>query len=233
MFEPTQYLFDVRDSIPVERIFRAVFRTEFTQPGFALIRMPGDTDSLTLRRSMVILKDDLSRLYVQQFQHSLTYLSLARFNQQVTTKFHLDGSPETAFLMLGYELSDVGSELIMADYSRAAFDLHISPQQFLDDYNPMYRQGEETLSVYQTPLKEFSAGEPQIVLINNSFAPYDGLQQQGVMHKATIVRPCRDKQRVINSTMLGPEGVSWKTKVTDEDVQSFQTGMPVAQGEYA
>ena len=101
MFEPTQYLFDGRDSIPIERIFRAVFRTEFTQPGFALIRMPGDTDSLTLRRSMVILKDDLSRLYVQQFQHSLTYLSLARFNQQVTTKFHLDGSPETAFLMFG------------------------------------------------------------------------------------------------------------------------------------
>ena len=47
---------------------------------------------------------------------------MGRFDSQTTTKFHLDGAPDEAFLMLGYEASPVRSELAIADYSKAARD---------------------------------------------------------------------------------------------------------------
>jgi hypothetical protein len=35
---------------------------------------------------------------------------MGRFDSQATTKFHLAGAPDEAFLMLGYEASRVQSE---------------------------------------------------------------------------------------------------------------------------
>ena len=71
---------------------------------------------------------------------------MARFDQQETTKFHLDGAPEQSMLMLGYEPSRVVSRLFLADYTRAASDLGITPQLFLTEFNPMYRAEIEKLS---------------------------------------------------------------------------------------
>ncbi|WP_156345023.1 hypothetical protein [Verrucomicrobium spinosum] len=66
------------------------------------------------------MKEALSRLYGQQFGEPLEYVSMGRFDQQNTTRLHLDGAPARSFLMLGYEPTSVRSEFCIADYSRCA-----------------------------------------------------------------------------------------------------------------
>src|SRR5262245_15051296 len=77
-----------------ERVFRQVFRHDFTAPGTALLSLDADVGSVALRRLMVALKESLDGLYRERTGQRLAYLSMARFDQQVTTKFHLDGAPE-------------------------------------------------------------------------------------------------------------------------------------------
>ncbi|MEZ4538201.1 MAG: hypothetical protein R3D26_24850 [Cyanobacteriota/Melainabacteria group bacterium] len=38
------------------------------------------------------------------------------------------------------------SVLTMADYSHVAYKLGLSPEQFLEEFNPMYEQGREQLA---------------------------------------------------------------------------------------
>lgn len=187
-----------------DRVFPQVFRHDFTRPGFVLLGLGPSVDSSQLRRFMVTLKELLSERYWREYGKQLAYLSMGRFDQQNTTKFHLDGAPDEAFLMLGYEPSEVSSELAMADYSRAAFDLGISPRQFLTDFNPMFRHGEQLLAPYVTRLTAFDPAMSQVLLVNNSSAPFDNAarHQQGVMHQATIPSVKSAAQRVVNSTML-------------------------------
>lgn len=133
---------------------------------------------------------------------------MARFDQQETTKFHLDGAPDQSMLMLRYEPSRVRSRLFLADYTRAAFDLGITPQQFLTDFNPMYKKGEEMLGRYVTELPQPTEGHSRILLINNSSLPFTEARTNalGVMHNAIIVTPDDADRRIVNSTMLAVGG---------------------------
>lgn len=127
---------------------------------------------------------------------------MGRFDSQVTTKFHLDGAPDEAFLMLGYESSPVQSELAVADYARAAHDWGITPQELLADFNPMYANHAERLLPYVTPLSAFDPKKSHILLLNNSSLPYmKGKNMLGMMHQATTI-PDSQARRIINSTML-------------------------------
>ena len=87
---------------------------------------------------MVSLADGLNHLAQERLWAHVRVLSMARFDHQTTTKFHLDGAPEESVLMLGYEPTTVASSLNMADYSRAAADRGVSPEQFLAEFNPMF-----------------------------------------------------------------------------------------------
>ncbi len=127
------------------QVFATVFRTDFSAPGVALLRFACDVDSQSLRRFMVDLKDQLSELYFQKHSQTLGYKWAGRFNQQPTTEFHLDGAPEISYLMLGYEPSEIKSKVAVADYTKAAHDLGMSPQQLLDDHNPMYSEASNFL----------------------------------------------------------------------------------------
>jgi hypothetical protein len=187
-----------------ERVFDLVWRTDFSAPGFALIDAGPDVDSRTLRSWMVALKERLSEIALGRSGKPFVYRSMARFDQQVTTKLHLDGAPPESMLMLGYEASKVQSRLFLADYTRAAFDLGILPQQFLDDFNPMFKKGQEYLGRYTTELPQTAESHSRLVLINNSSSPFTEARTNplGVMHKAVIVTPDESEQRIINSTML-------------------------------
>ena len=185
-------------------VFDLVWRFDFTTPGFAVLDVGSVVDSHTLRAWMVALKERLSEIGVRRFGKSFVYRFLSRFDQQVTTKFHLDGAPAESLLMLGYESTRVRSRLFLTDYTRAAFDLDISPQQFLADYNPMYVKGEECLAKYVTEVPQPTDGHSRIVLINNSSLPFtdDRTNPLGVMHKAMIVTPDDTERRIVNSMML-------------------------------
>jgi hypothetical protein len=187
-----------------EKVFGLVWRFDFTAPGFCLLDAGTCVDSHTLRFWMVALKERLGEVGMRRHSGPFAFRALARFDQQETTKFHVDGGPERSILILGYEPSRVRSRLFLADYSRAAFDLDITPQRFLREYNPMYRRGEELLARYVTQLPQPADGHARILLVNNGSLPYtDGhTNPLGVMHKAEIVNPTESERRVVNSAML-------------------------------
>lgn len=191
-----------------EQVYGLVWRCNFTDPGFALIDTDPGVDSHTLRSWMVALKERLSEVSAGHDGKAFRFRSMARFDQQETTKFHLDGAPAESMLILGYESSRVVSRLFLADYTRAAFDLGITPEQFLQDFNPMYRKGEELLVRHTTELPQPVEGHSRILVVNNSYVPFTetGTNRLGVMHKAIIVTPNESERRIVNSTMLVTEG---------------------------
>lgn len=107
-------------------------------------------------------------------------------------------------LMLGYEPSSVQSRLFLSDYTRCAFTLGIEVEQFLREFNPMFRRGEEALKRFTTTLEPSINGHPQILLVNNSSLSFTEARVNplGVMHKAEIIAPDESQQRIVNSCML-------------------------------
>jgi len=204
-------------------LYTEVFRTDFDHLGFALIGFAFSISSLDLRRFMGQLKESLSQIHYRQTGKHLVYLSMLRFDQQVTTRFHLDGGPAESYLMLGYEPSDVKSELAIADYARAAHYLGITTEQFLADYNPLSGAGAERLDSHIARLSEFDPMRAQILLVNNSHVPRDPRSGNplGVMHQATISTPQPDKSRVINSIMLGAATDLAEEPVSSEAQQEY------------
>lgn len=187
-----------------ENVFDLAWRTDFNRGGFAVLTAATEIDSRDLRSCMLALRRRLNEIGEERGFGRFGIRSLGRFDQQETTKFHLDGAPERSLLVLGYEPSRVESRLFLADFARAAFDLQITPRQFLEDFNPMYRRGEEALSRYATELPRQPQGRARIVLINNSSLPFDGpsINPLGVLHKAIIVAPDPAERRIVNSMML-------------------------------
>ena len=187
-----------------ETIYDLVWRFDFSAPGFCRLEMGAEVDSHVLRSYMVELKKCLSEIGTRRGSGHFGYLSMGRFDQQVTTKLHRDGAPDESLLMLGYEASDVRSRLFLADYSHAAFDLGLSPKQFLKDFNPIHKRGEELLARYITELPQSESGHCRIVLINNSTLALEPGRSNtlGVLHQAIIDTPDDTQHRIINSTML-------------------------------
>jgi hypothetical protein len=186
-----------------EAAFERAWRFDFSRPGFCLIDLGPTLDSHGLRALMVRLKDHLSELCLRRTGRSFVTRSAGRFDQQETTKFHLDGAPPQSLLLLGYEPSQVRSRLALADYTHCAFDLGITPERFLAQHNPMFAPGERLLKPYVTELAP-EGPHAQVLLINNStlaFAP-DRTNPLGVMHKAEILNPTASERRIVNSMML-------------------------------
>jgi hypothetical protein len=186
----------------VSLVYSQVFRSDFNNPGFSLIDFGKKFNSNSLREYMVELKSELSEILKKKSNKKLNYLSMGRFNQQTTTKHHLDGAPDESFLMLGYEPTVVKSKLFLSDYAKLAYDLCITPRTYLDEHNPMFKEGEEMLLKYTTEVDGFNNEHFQIVLINNSSLNFNEQNLLGVLHKAIIINPQPDKDRIINSTMI-------------------------------
>ncbi|MBC7820609.1 MAG: hypothetical protein IAG10_27305 [Planctomycetaceae bacterium] len=216
-----------------EGVLYAVGRRDFSVPGFAFIDCGTAINSLLLRRRMVDLKEALGRVEQRLFGRTLGYLSVARFDQQNTTKFHVDGAPDEAMLMLGYEPTPVRSRVALADYTRCARDLGMTPIEFLDRLNPMFQSGEQALRPYVTELP-FDQKRLQIILINNSRMPFTdgGSGWLGVMHTAQILTPDQSLHRVINSTMIAPQPIEELETVSLADKEWFLTTDEVRTSKY-
>ncbi len=199
-------------------VYHRVFRTEFNQPGFALINLGPDYGSESQRQLMIDLKNEFDRLERRHRRRNLMYQSLTRFDQQVTTKPHRDGGPDESILMLGYEPSLIESRVELSDYSKCAHDLGMTPAEFLDQFNPMFPDGQNRLSGYVTPIDDFDNTSFQILLINNSMKQIgEGLV--GVLHTARIINPNPDFRRVVNSTMIAslPQGNGEDVSVNEQN----------------
>lgn len=191
----------------VEFVYDRVFRTTLDKPGFALITLASELHGIGLRKAMEMMVRELSRI---EGDDMLAIQSAQRFNQQITTRFHLDNGPDESYLLLGYERSQVRSELSIADYSHAAFDLGISPSEYLDRHNPMFGANAERLAPYITRLEDFNSDFAQLLIVNNSRLPFyvSGRNRLGVLHQATIHTPISGAQRVINSVQIAPASLA-------------------------
>lgn len=193
-----------------ESIYERTCRTDFSQPGFCVVDVGSGIDSIVFRELMLELKREMGAIHEIKTGKTLVHLSAARFDQQESTRPHLDGGPDECFLMLGYEPSAVDSELEITDYAKCAFDLGLTPKALLIKHNPMFQSGFEVLEPYATRVPCFSKTSYQIICINNSSAAYASSEPawQGTLHTATILTPNEDERRVINSTMIAsvPKG---------------------------
>jgi hypothetical protein len=99
----------------------------------------------------------------------------------------------------------VASHLHIADYSRTACRLGITPVDFLNQHNPMFDSGARLLQPDTITLKDWFEDAPRVLLINNSqTAPGHPRHSPGVLHGASIIRPDPEASRVINSTQIAP-----------------------------
>ena len=199
-----------------ELAFQQVFRTELSEPGWFLFES-SEISSEGLRRLMVEIKTGLTERLNMRDQLKLNYAWLGRFNQQETTPFHRDNAGESSYLMLGYEPSDVSSELWIADYARFCNEREISPETFYSDYNPVYFDSGTDLRDYVERVPFRDSQTRKIVLFNNSNLP-----DFGVLHKAVVNKPNHKKSRVINSMMLNAVELSEADSITIEQEAEFQ-----------
>ncbi len=185
-------------------IYRRTCRVGFDEPGFCVLNAGQDMDSVAFRQLMVELKRAMAAMHESTTGQTLACLSAGRFDQQETTRPHLDGGPDECFLMLGYEPSAIGSELDIFDYAKCAFDRGLAPDEFMARHNPMFSADHDLLRPYATRIPCFSRSDYRIVCINNSCAPCSESRPawQGTLHAATIPAPDASETRVVNSTVI-------------------------------
>lgn len=215
-------------------VYQRTCRTDFSEPGFCLVNLGKAHDSHTFRRIMVDLKQEMTTIYESEVGKTLHYLSMGRFDQQTSTKLHLDSGPEECFLMLGYEPSEVASELEISDYARCAFDMGLTPLKTLAQNNPMFQSGYDILRPYTTRIPCFSSNDFQVVCINNSFAPLSTEKPvwQGTLHTAIVISPDESKRRVINSTMIASMPLQTPKAISVEDEKRFIETTVVRRRDY-
>ena len=189
-----------------EWMYERTCRVDFDEPGFCLVQWLGPLDSTSFRRRMVELKEMMSALHQQRTGDRLVYRMADRFDQQESTRLHLDGGPEEGLLMLGYEPTEARRAADMVDFSRSAFEEGLSPEEFLARYNPMFAADEEPLRRHAHRLTCSCPGSFQILCINNSRAAHSATypRWQGVLHAVTVPRPQDRRTRIVDSTLIVP-----------------------------
>ena len=204
-------------------VYDRTCRTNFSEPGFCVLNLGSALDSHQFRQFMVELKLGMATLHESATGNTLSFLWASRFDQQNSTKPHVDGGPKENFLMLGYEPSAVRSELEISDYAKCAFDLGITPGSFLLEHNPMFQSGYDLLRPYTVAIPCFAESDYQIVCINNSTAAYseNGSAWQGTLHTATVPIPDDSQRRVINSTMIASVPAGTGDTISAAEVDQF------------
>lgn len=182
-----------------------VARTDFTAPGFALVRVADDLTSGQFRAALTDFAAALGDAYHSHFGRRLVAYWMGRFSQQATTEPHLDGAPDESVLVLGYEPSEVASRLFVYDYARAAADRGMGPKVFMDRLNPTFGEGKAAIAPYRTAVEGFDPGRYNVLVLNNSSAPPDqaaAAGMLGVLHQSVVPAPRPGAERFINTLML-------------------------------
>lgn len=206
----------------LDSIYPKVFRTDFSEPGFVVIDFGLACSSEHLRAGMVYLKDQLSKKHAANVGKKLLYQWMGRFDQQETTKFHLDNAADQSFLMLGYEPTVIQSKLYFADYVQFAKSINASEEEYFEKYNPMFTDGEKLLKPYVTKVEGLREDTYKIVLMNNSNMNPMG-ETIGVFHKAEIIQKDTSKERVINSMMMYSGHLGEEETITRKTQEDFIT----------
>lgn len=204
-------------------VFKEVFRTATDKPGFFHINLGSDSSSKALRSLMVTLKNELSLLSLAHFNKSLAYHWLVRFDQQVNTPFHIDNAGDQSFLMLGYEPSEIASELSLADFHRYAKADLKTLENYLNTFEPVFKAEESQLAPFTTTLNSFKKDSYNLVIINNSHPRSP--ETLGVFHKAHIKNSDLQKSRIVNSMLINMVDESFENKTEPSEKNFIDTSI--------
>jgi hypothetical protein len=184
-----------------------VFRKDLSQPGFAVIDLGPDFDSVRFRSMLIGFYSALDGIYLRDFSRRLVLRSVGRFDQKVTSDAHLDGAPDESILMLGYEPSEIQSRLSLIDYTRCAADRGLTPVEFLRRFHLGSDSTSEVLASYATAATPFDSRHYRIVIINNSRLAVSAGKtgMLGVLHKSTVFAHEPGQRRMINTLLMSPE----------------------------
>jgi adenylate kinase family enzyme len=201
-----------------QQCIKNVFRTNTNEVGFIHLDFGKNLTPYQFRSIMVDLKNELSKFTVVKYDKKLSFHWLVRFDQQVNTPFHVDNAADQSFLMLGYEPSEIESELQIADYYKYANESSTATKDYLKKFTPIFKDEESELAPYATRVNLVQSDTYTIVLINNS-NPKSAPETLGVFHKAVIVKPDLSKSRIVNSMVLNmlPKGAINDNELNDEE----------------
>lgn len=229
MYRKEQYLTEINNeptqeeiNLLVLKIYEQVFRSKFDKPGFSHIKLCYKIEAKEFRIFTIKLVEQLNTVYFQNHNERLECISIGRYDQKETTKYHLDGGTDESYLILGYEASEIKSELSLADYSLAAFEMALSPKDFLLHHNPMFNQGEDLLKPYITGLNYFDEKKTNLLFINNSCMSFtENKASLGILHKAKVSRSLPNQTRIINSIQIGRKADNLSPLNSDLQLSSF------------
>ena len=185
----------------LQAVYTAVFRDSIEAAGFYFFDFGDSIDSITFRQYMIDLKVALSELSRKRINQSLNYQWIGRFNHQHSSQFHRDNTTDHSILMLGYEPTEVASNVYLADYMRLLENNGRSLLQYFEgDEELNIAPNEEELAPYITKLKPFPKSHYRLVVVNNS----KSFEQKsfGVFHRGEVFEKNDKKARIINSIML-------------------------------
>jgi hypothetical protein len=195
-----------------------VFRTNTNEAGFVHLDFGKNLTPYQFRSIMVDLKKELSKFTVVEYDKELSYHWLVRFDQQVNTPFHVDNAADQSLLMLGYEPTEIESELHIADYYKYANESKAATKDYLKNFTPIFKDEESELAPYTTKVKLAQSDSYEVVLINNS-NPKSAPETLGMFHKAVISKVDLSKSRVVNSMVLNmlPKGTINGNELSDKE----------------
>lgn len=197
-----------------EKSFKSVFRTTTEAPGFVhLVFSNKEMTPYKFRSIMIDLKKELLKLSVSTFNKKLSYHWLVRFDQQVNTPFHVDNAANQSILMLGYEPSEIKSELHVADYHAYANKAHKTLEDYSNKFTPVFKDDEDLLQPFISKINLVNEDNYSIAIINNS-SPKSNIETLGMYHKALIRNKDLGKSRVVNSMVLN---VVSTDKITEDE----------------
>ncbi|TXK72015.1 hypothetical protein [Mesonia sp. K4-1] len=197
-----------------EKNFKSVFRTTTEAPGFVhLVFNKKEITPYRFRSIMIDLKKELSKLSVSTFNKKLNYHWLVRFDQQVNTPFHVDNAADESILMLGYEPSEIKSELHIADYHAYANKAYKTLEVYSNKFTPVFKEDDDLLKPFTSKINSVNEDNYSIVIINNS-SPKPNVETLGMYHKALIINKDLSKSRVVNSMVLNMVSID---KITEDE----------------
>ena len=208
-----------------KKSFSTVFRTTTEALGFMhLVFSKKEITPYQFRSIMIDLKKEFSKLSVSKFNKKLSYHWLVRFDQQVNTPFHVDNAAEQSILMLGYEPSDIKSELHLADYHAYANKAYKTPKDYFNKFTPVFKGDEDVLKPFLSKIKSVDNDHYSIVIINNS-SPKSNTDTLGLFHKALIIKEDLSKSRIVNSMVLNLVSIDTITEDQQKENNFLNTNL--------
>lgn len=202
----------------VNHSIQKIFRTNTSTPGYVLFDFGSQIKSAQFRAVMIGLKQGLATFIKERYNKQLDYQWLGRFDQQVNTPYHLDNASQQSILMLGYEPSQIKSEMFLADYDSYFRSKKSGVEEEGTLYEPIIQESDNEILPFSIKLDPFDNNNYRLLVINNSNSR-SNREMLGLYHKARIIKPDLTKSRVVNSIMLNliPRNEKLKNVIDEEN----------------